>query len=45
MKCLICNESSERPLCDDCSNKKRRTAIYWKQISKNIKIVKCKVHA
>ena len=24
MKCLICNESSERPLCDDCSNKKKK---------------------
>ena len=25
MKCLICNESSEKSLYDDCSNKKRCT--------------------
>ena len=23
MKCLICNENSEKSICDDCSNKKR----------------------
>ena len=42
MKCLICNESSGKSLCDDCSNKKGfRTLIRTGQIFMHKKVVKC----